>query len=169
MRNDKLVEVTRLHCHYDDRGKFMELWKGKQFVQVNVGRSEQYVLRGLHYQWPRPSGKLVTVLHGQAIDVAVDLRQNSPTFGHWQSTYLDGTVPTSVWVPPGFAHGILALSQSMSFTYALDDEYVPEYAKSLAWNDPKLGIAWGINRPVLSEKDRTAPLLAEIPLENLPK
>lgn len=162
----------------DPRGFFFEAWNAERFgaqglptafVQSNVSSSTQGVLRGLHYQWPRPQGKLVSVLEGEVFDVAVDIRRGSPTFGHWEGVVLSGANRRQIWIPEGFAHGFLVLSATALFSYLCTDVYVAEADSAIRWDDPALGIAWpGCIAPMLSEKDANAPLLADIAQDRLP-
>lgn len=164
----KLFELRRFG---DDRGFFVESWNkrafaeagfGQDFVQDNHSRSAKGVLRGLHYQLARPQGKLVRVTRGAAFDVAVDLRRSSPTFGRWQAVTLTADEPRLFWIPPGFAHGFLALEDGTEFQYKCTDYYDPGDEHSLLWNDPALGIAWPLDRaPSLSAKDEAGKPLAE--------
>nr|WP_042009714.1 dTDP-4-dehydrorhamnose 3,5-epimerase [Aeromonas fluvialis] len=156
-------------CHQDERGDFFELWRhaefarhcGEQtFVQQNVSRSRRGVLRGLHYQVTQPQGKLIHVLAGRIYDVAVDLRPASPTLGRWVGQWLCADQPTSLWVPPGFAHGFYVTSASATVLYQCTAYYHPEYERAIHWADPGLAIAWPLleNEPLLlSDKDRQAP------------
>jgi dTDP-4-dehydrorhamnose 3,5-epimerase len=151
----------------DDRGFFMESFNQKKFednigrkisfVQDNHSRSAKNVLRGLHYQISQPQGKLVRVTQGEVFDVAVDLRQNSPTFGKWVGEILSAENKKQLWIPEGFAHGFVVLSDSAEFLYKTTDYYAPEFERSLLWNDPQIGIQWpeGIV-PILSNKDKEA-------------
>ena len=155
----------------DERGFFMEsfneqTFKAKtgveaQFVQDNHSRSAKNVLRGLHYQIKQPQGKLVRVVSGEVFDVAVDIRKSSPTFGQWAGCILSETNKRQFWVPAGFAHGFVVLSDTADFLYKTTDYYAPEYERSILWNDPGIGIDWKItDEPILSAKDK-----AGIPLE----
>lgn len=135
----------------DERGLFLESFHERKladagvpgpFVQDNHSRSHRNVLRGLHYQIQHPQGKLVRVTSGRVFDVAVDLRRSSPTFGRWTSAVLDGESLNMMWVPAGFAHGYLVLSESADFLYKTTDFYSPQHERTLAWNDPELAIAW---------------------------
>lgn len=155
----------------DDRGFFYESFNKKtfdeavgrevQFVQDNHSSSVMGVLRGLHYQIKQPQGKLVRVTVGEVFDVAVDLRKSSPTFGKWVGAYLSAENKHQLWVPEGFAHGFVVLSPSAEFLYKTTDYYAPAYERSLAWNDPAVGIDWPITEePTLSAKDQVAALLA---------
>jgi dTDP-4-dehydrorhamnose 3,5-epimerase len=149
----------------DERGLFFESFHERKlaefgvrgpFVQDNHSRSNQDVLRGLHYQIQHPQGKLVRVTHGRVFDVAVDLRRSSPTFGKWTSAILDGEALNMMWVPAGFAHGYLVLSDSADFLYKTTDFYFPAHERTIAWNDPDLAIEWPGDRSrfVLSPKDK---------------
>jgi len=143
---------------------------GLQFVQDNHSRSAQGVLRGLHYQVPpRAQGKLVRVSHGAVFDVVVDMRRASPAFGRWDGVELSASNFRQLWVPPGFAHGFLTLSESAEFLYKTTDGYSPAHERCLFWNDPALGIAWplaqaGVELPLLAAKDATAPPLSRAEL-----
>jgi dTDP-4-dehydrorhamnose 3,5-epimerase len=149
----------------DDRGFFYESFNEKafldatgtetQFVQDNHSKSAKNVLRGLHYQIQQPQGKLVRVAVGAVFDVAVDLRRNSEYFGQWVGVHLSAENNRQLWVPPGFAHGFLVLSENAEFLYKTTDYYAPAYERSLLWNDLDLGIDWPINQPpMLSGKDQ---------------
>lgn len=155
----------------DERGFFMESFNEKtfrektgvtsSFVQDNHSRSAQNVLRGLHYQIKNPQGKLVRVTSGTVYDVALDIRKSSPTFGQWTGCILDGIDHRQFWVPPGFAHGFVVLSETADFLYKTTDYYAPEHERSILWNDPALNIDWQFTgEPVLSSKD-----IAGVPLE----
>lgn len=149
----------------DERGFFMETWQEKKFreagidakfVQDSHSRSSYGTLRGLHYQLSQPQGKLIRVLHGEAFDVAVDLRKSSPTFGQWVGEVLSAGNRKLIWIPPGFAHGFLVLSEYADFEYHLTDFYAPSHERTICWNDPDLAIAWPLTpgqEPLLSEKD----------------
>jgi dTDP-4-dehydrorhamnose 3,5-epimerase len=132
------------------------------FVQDNHSRSAQGVLRGLHYQIEQPQGKLVRVVRGAVFDVAVDLRQASPTFGHWVGVELSEENHRQLWVPAGFGHGFLTLSETADFLYKTTDFYAPAFERCIAWNDPALGIEWPLNgmAALLSQKDQAGVLLA---------
>jgi len=158
----------------DERGFFFESYNERRFqdaisapepvrfVQDNHSRSSRNVLRGLHYQVRQPQGKLVRVVAGEVFDVAVDLRRSSPTFGKWFGTVLSAENKRQMWVPAGFAHGFVVTSESADFQYKTTDYWAPEYERSIAWNDPAIGIEWPLNdAPVLSEKDRKGSLLAD--------
>jgi dTDP-4-dehydrorhamnose 3,5-epimerase len=126
-----------------------------QFVQDNRSTSRKNVLRGLHYQVERPQGKLVSALRGEIYDVAVDLRRSSPTFGKWVGFRLSEADRRMAWLPRGFAHGFLALSESVEVLYKLDDFWSPPHERTIVWNDPDIGVRWPLQgEPVLSDKDR---------------
>ena len=155
----------------DARGFFFESFNQKtfneatgtnhQFVQDNHSRSSQGVLRGLHYQIQQPQGKLVRVARGKVWDVAVDIRKSSPTFGQWVGAELSEDNQHQLWVPPGFAHGFVVLSESADFLYKTTDYYAPEHERCIAWNDPQLGIRWPYEgEPRLSAKDAQGLTLA---------
>lgn len=148
----------------DARGFFFESFNSRSFaaatglspafVQDNHSRSAKNVLRGLHYQIRQPQGKLVRVAAGEVFDVAVDLRRNSPTFGKWTGTTLSAENKRMMWVPEGFAHGFLVLSESADFLYKTTDYYAPEHERCVVWNDPDIGIQWPLSGdPVLAAKD----------------
>ena len=136
-----------------------------QFVQDNHSLSARGVLRGMHYQIEHAQGKLVRVVRGEVFDVAVDMRRSSSTFGRWSGVRLSSENNRQVWVPPGFAHGFLVLSEAAEFLYKTTDYWYPEHERSVGWNDPAVGIQWplpeGIQTPLLAAKDAAAPLLAQ--------
>ena len=138
------------------------------FVQSNVSRSSKGVLRGLHYQWPNPQGKLVSVLEGEVYDVAVDIRRGSSTFGQWAGVVLSAGNHRHFWIPEGFAHGFCVLSDHATFSYQCTALYDAKADASVRWNDATIGIDWPISAPQLSDKDLKAPLLTDIPTERLP-
>ena len=159
----------------DARGFFFESFNQKafneatgthfQFVQDNHSRSGRGVLRGLHYQVQQPQGKLVRVVRGAVWDVAVDIRQGSSTFGQWVGAELSEDNQHQLWVPPGFAHGFVVLSDSADFLYKTTDYYAPQHERCIAWNDAQLAIAWPYaGEPVLSAKDQAGKPLAEAEL-----
>jgi len=163
----------------DDRGWFCEAWQQRRyadngidadFVQDNMAWSRRGTLRGLHMQHPHGQGKLVQVLVGEVFDVALDVRRGSPWFGRWTATRLSADNKSQFWVPNGFLHGYLVLSDDALFAYKCTDHYHPETELSVRWDDPELGIQWPLDSmvPVLSVKDREAPLLSEIPEARLP-
>ena len=162
---------TRFH---DSRGFFQELYRTADYaaagineplVQDNWSRSVKGVLRGMHFQRSAPQGKLVSVLRGEIYDVAVDIRKSSPTFGQWEGVHLSADNHKQLWVPPGFAHGFVVLSDSADFLYKTTDYYAPAHERCIAWNDPAIGITWppGL-QPKLSAKDQAATPLAEAEL-----
>ncbi|OHE89490.1 MAG: dTDP-4-dehydrorhamnose 3,5-epimerase, partial [Verrucomicrobia bacterium RIFCSPLOWO2_12_FULL_64_8] len=137
------------------------------FVQDNFSFSRQGTLRGLHFQNPRPQGKLVSVWQGEVWDVAVDLRRQSPTFGRWLGASLSAENKRQFYVPPGFAHGFVVLSEAALFHYKCTNDYSPKDEVGFRWDDPAVGIRWPVERPILSSRDAQAPLLREIPEEKL--
>jgi len=157
----------------DARGFFLETWQQLRFaaagidlpfVQDNHSRSGRHILRGLHYQMPQAQGKLVRVAEGAVFDVAVDMRRSSPRFGQSVGVELSGENHHMLWVPPGFAHGFLTLSERVDFIYKCTDYYAPAHEQSLRWNDPALGIEWPLPPgvlPQLSPKDAAAPAFAD--------
>ena len=160
----------------DARGHFLETWNRKafeeagiraDFVQDNASRSLRRVLRGLHYQVRKSQGKLVTCLRGEIFDVAVDLRRGSPAFGRGFGCRLAGDRPSALWIPPGFAHGFLVLSEEADVHYKVTEFYSPADERGIAWNDPALGIEWPLDggAPILNERDAAFPPLsrAELP------
>lgn len=158
----------------DDRGFFLETFQAERyaelagitlpFVQDNHSRSSKGVLRGLHFQKLKPQGKLVRVVKGLVYDVVVDIRKGSLTFGHWESVILSEDNKTQLWVPPGFAHGFLVLSDTADFEYKCTDYYDSSDENSILWSDPDLNISWPINSPILSEKDASAETLVKLRL-----
>lgn len=151
------------------REKYIELGIRDNFVQDNHSCSIKGVLRGLHYQLRRPQAKLCRVVEGEALDVAVDVRIGSPNFGKWVSVILSSENHNQIYIPAGFAHGFLTLSDSVQFLYKCTDYYDPADERGILWNDPDLGIFWGISDPVLSEKDKQHLPLTRIPREFLPE
>ncbi|TVT92407.1 dTDP-4-dehydrorhamnose 3,5-epimerase [Pseudomonas sp. RGB] len=156
----------------DERGFFYESFNQKvfeaavgrsvHFVQDNHSRSAKGVLRGLHYQIKQTQGKLVRVTHGEVFDVAVDLRKRSPTFGKWVGVHLSDSNRAQLWIPEGFAHGFVVLSENAEFLYKTTDYWAPEHERSLAWNDPALAIDWPLSEPpTLSAKDADAVNLVD--------
>lgn len=161
----------------DDRGFFFESFNLERlaphgiaptFVQGNVSSSKQGVLRGLHYQWPNPQGKYVSVIEGEVWDVAVDIRRGSPTFGRWTAVVLSAENRRHFWIPEGFAHGFVTLSERAVFTYLCTATYDPKADAAIRWDDPALAIDWPLAEPSLSAKDAVAPLLADVPPDRLP-
>ncbi len=156
----------------DERGFFYESYNeqafaekigiSRKFVQDNHSHSLKNVLRGLHYQVQQPQGKLVRVVVGEVLDVAVDIRKNSPTFGQWVSCLLNAENKRLLWVPEGFAHGFLVLSNAAEFLYKTTNYYAPQYERTLLWNDPEIGIDWNLTEePILSAKDKVGIPLRE--------
>jgi dTDP-4-dehydrorhamnose 3,5-epimerase len=167
---DVLVLTPRVFG--DSRGFFFESFNSRNFAEVtglqldfvqdNHSKSARGVLRGLHYQIQHPQGKLVRVVQGSVFDVAVDLRESSPTFGAWVGEILTEENHKQLWVPPGFAHGFVVLSESAEFLYKTTDYWYPEHERSLAWNDPEVAIAWPIDfEPQLAPKDAAGKLLGQ--------
>lgn len=157
----------------DSRGFFFESFQATRyaeagirdpFVQDNLSRSVRGTLRGLHFQVPRPQGKLVQVLRGSVYDVAVDVRRGSPRFGWWVGIELAEAVPRQLWIPPGFAHGFCVLSESADFFYKCTEFYSPEAERGIAWDDPTIGVRWPVQQPLLSAKDQAAPRLEAAPV-----
>jgi dTDP-4-dehydrorhamnose 3,5-epimerase len=159
----------------DERGFFLESYNRRVFreatgldpvfVQDNHSRSVRNVLRGLHYQIRQPQGKLVRVVAGAVFDVAVDLRRSSPTFGRWAGTLLSAENKRMLWIPEGFAHGFLVMSEYADFLYKTTDYYAPQHERTLAWNDPQIGIPWPLDgEPILSAKDRAGERLQDAAL-----
>jgi dTDP-4-dehydrorhamnose 3,5-epimerase len=155
----------------DDRGFFYESFNARKFkeltglepnfVQDNHSRSAKHVLRGLHYQIRQPQGKLIRVVAGEVFDVAVDIRKGSPTFGRWVGQTLSAENKHQLWIPVGFAHGFLVLSDYAEFLYKTTDYWAPEHERCIAWNDPELAIRWPIaGTPILSAKDAKGAALA---------
>lgn len=168
------VLLLELDSFPDDRGRFFEVFhagryeglgRSPTFVQDSFSSSRQGVLRGLHFQYPRPQGKLVQVLRGRIFDVAVDLRRSSPHFRQWFGIELSSERPCQLWIPPGFAHGFCTLTD-VDFFYKCTDVYAPACDQAVRWNDPDLAITWPVAEPLLSAKDSAAPLLRD--LANLP-
>lgn len=168
-----IIEPQVFHDH---RGYFYQSFQQKMytdlglppFIQDNISHSKQHILRGLHYQFPHAQGKLVSVIHGEVFDVAVDIRLNSQTFGQWFSIILSDQNHKQLYIPPGFAHGFCVLSKEADFHYKCTDFYAPKAEHGIAWDDPKINIKWPILKPILSEKDANFPLLSEISDEYLP-
>ncbi len=165
------VKVFTPRVFDDDRGYFFESFRatwlpGVEFVQDNHSRSTKGTLRGLHYQHENPQGKLVRVVRGKVFDVAVDIRQSSATFGQWVGRILSEQNKELLWVPPGFAHGFLVLSDEADFVYKCTDYYTPGDEYAIHWEDPGLAIGWPLEAvtPSLSEKDAAAPLLKDAKL-----
>jgi dTDP-4-dehydrorhamnose 3,5-epimerase len=151
------------------RIKFGELGITDSFVQDNHSSSKKDSLRGLHYQLHHPQAKLCRVVEGEALDVAVDLRHGSPHFGKWTSVLLSAKHQNQIYIPEGFAHGVLALTDKVQLLYKCSDFYDFEDERGVLWSDPELKISWGISNPLVSEKDAKLPTLAKIPRESLPQ
>jgi len=158
--------------HGDERGFFVETYHearyreaglADKFVQDNMSKSQRGVLRGLHFQWPNPQGKLVSVVEGEVWDVAADIRLGSPTFGQWHAERLDGLTKRQMWVPPGFAHGFVTLSEVAIFQYKVTALYEVEHDFGVAYNDPELAIPWPIDEVQLSKRDSQLPFLRDLP------
>lgn len=161
----------------DERGYFYESFNHDKlaahglrptFVQGNVSSSGRGVLRGLHYQWPKSQGKLVSVVEGEVWDVAVDIRRGSPTFGRWTAVVLSADNKRHFWIPEGFAHGFVALSERAVFTYLCTASYDRNADAGIRWNDAQLAIDWPVSAPSLSDKDAKAPFLADVAEDRLP-
>lgn len=166
------VLIIEPKVYGDDRGYFFESFNAaaflqatglrREFVQDNQSKSVKNVLRGLHYQIVQPQGKLVRVVLGEVFDVAVDLRKKRATFGRWVGVHLSAENKKQVWVPEGFAHGFVVLSETAEFLYKTTAYYAPHYERSLLWSDPAVGIDWPCTeKPILTAKDAAAPLLAD--------
>jgi dTDP-4-dehydrorhamnose 3,5-epimerase len=166
------VKIIEPKVFGDARGFFYESFNarefaeqveaGVEFVQDNHSRSAKGVLRGLHYQIQHAQGKLVRVVEGEVFDVAVDIRKRSPNFGKWVGVHLSEQNHRQLWVPPGFAHGFVVLSESAQFLYKTTDYWFPEFERSLVWNDADIGIEWPIDfEPMLAAKDAAGKRLAE--------
>ena len=162
----------------DERGFFLESWNSRRyedagiagsFVQDNISFSKKGVLRGLHFQYPQSQGKLVQVLSGEVVDIAVDVRKDSPTFGQWISEVLSHSNHRQMYIPSGFAHGYCVTSETAVFSYKCSDFYNPVSEGGIIWNDPDLNIDWLVKEPVLSLKDAGLPKLRDIQPEKLPQ
>jgi dTDP-4-dehydrorhamnose 3,5-epimerase len=161
----------------DERGFFLETWNSTRyekagikgpFMQDNVSFSKRGVLRGLHFQYPQSQGKLVQALSGEVVDVAVDIRKGSPTFGQWISEILSAANHKQMYIPSGFAHGYCVISETAFFSYKCTDFYDPASESGIIWNDPDINIDWLIEEPILSSKDADYPKLKDIRAEKLP-
>ena len=161
----------------DERGFFTETYRVEQFekagiretfVQDNLSRSVRNTLRGLHYQMERPQAKLVMVTSGEILDVAVDLREDSPSFGKYVSYRLSGDNKHMLYIPTGFAHGFFVLSEEATFLYKCSDYYHPSGERGVCWDDPEIGIEWPYGEPVLSGKDKKLPFLSNLKPEDMP-
>jgi dTDP-4-dehydrorhamnose 3,5-epimerase len=175
-----LPGVFELHpkIFNDGRGFFLETYQqanfaalgiGDQFVQDSHSSSSRGSLRGLHYQLQHPQAKLCRVVEGEALDVAVDIRVGSPHFGKWTSVLLSAKKQNQIYVPVGFAHGFLALTDTVQFLYKCSDFYDPRDERGILWSDPDLNVTWGLSNPIVSEKDANNPKLAEVSPECLPQ
>ena len=168
----KGVFIIEPDVYEDDRGFFMETFHRERyrkllginldFVQDNISRSSKNVLRGMHFQKNYPQGKIVSASRGEILDVVVDLRKDSPTYGTWESFRLSEKNKLQVWIPPGFAHGFLVMSDSADIDYKCTEYYHPEDELCLMWNDPEVAIDWTINDPILSEKDKKGLSLKDL-------
>lgn len=168
LNNCKIIEPK---VYADKRGFFLETYQkrnysklidGLEFKQDNHSHSFKNVLRGLHFQLKNPQGKLVRVINGAVLDVVVDLRKDSSTFSQWDGIILSEDNNRQLWVPPGFAHGFLVLSDEVDFVYKCTDYYDPNDEECILWNDPYLNIEWPIKNPILSEKDKKGNLFQDI-------
>ncbi len=167
------VIIIRSEVFEDSRGFFMETWNRRDFehagidadfVQDNYSSSVAGTVRGLHYQIKRAQGRLVRVVKGEVFDVAVDLRKSSPDFGQWASEILSAENKKQIWIPPGFAHGFLVLSETAEFEYKCTDYYAPEHERTIRWDDPDIGVDWPLadgQSPILSRKDQAGLPLKE--------
>lgn len=160
----------------DARGFFMETWNLRQyrdagisvpFVQDNISVSRRGALRGLHFQNPNPQAKLVSVLQGEVLDVVVDIRVRSSTFGRWEAVQLSSENKRQFYIPPGFAHGFAVLSETAMFHYKCTEFYSPKDEMTIHWNDPDLGIRWPLENPIISDKDAKGLRLKDVPRERL--
>lgn len=166
------IKIIKPSVFEDQRGFFFEsynrkdykkiLGKNISFVQDNQSKSKKNVLRGLHFQIKKPQGKLIRVLKGKILDVVVDLRKDSKSFSNSYSIFLTEESKEQLWVPPGFAHGFLVMSEYAEVSYKTTDYWYPEYEKTLVWNDPSVSVDWPINNPLLSEKDSNGLSLSEL-------
>jgi dTDP-4-dehydrorhamnose 3,5-epimerase len=163
---------------HDARGRFAELHNAERyrlaglhatFVQDNVSYSHRHVLRGMHFQHPHGQGKLVSVLHGEIFDVAVDVRMGSPTFGRWAGITLSAEHLRQLWIPSGFAHGFVVTGDHATVMYKATEAYLPAAERTVRWNDPALGIRWPVESPALAPRDASAPALADIDVADLPR
>lgn len=162
----------------DPRGRFLENWHGERyqahglpdsFAQANTSYSTRGVLRGLHYQWPQPQGKLVWVGAGRVLDVAVDIRPDSPHFRRWTAVELDAERHHQLWIPEGFAHGFQVLSEAAAFCYLCTRPYRRELDMAIAFDDPDIGVDWPLEPAGVSDRDAAAPRLRDLPREHLPR
>jgi dTDP-4-dehydrorhamnose 3,5-epimerase len=171
------VKVVERPVYRDARGTFVELWREEdsdaegfpRFVQDNVARSRRGVIRGLHFQNPHPQAKLVSVAVGEVFDVAVDVREGSPTFGRWMGITLSDTNGRQLYIPPGFAHAYQTLSDTSVVVYKCSDFYSPDDERTVRWNDESIAIDWPIRDAIVSPRDAEAPLLRDMLTEWLPR
>lgn len=172
------VLVLELKVFEDDRGYFLETWSRTRyeqagvlghFVQDNISFSKKGILRGLHFQYPQSQGKLIQVLLGEVMDVVVDIRVGSPTYGQWIGEVISESNHRQMYIPPGFAHGYCVMSETALFSYKCTDFYNSATEHGIIWNDPEIGIEWPIDQPVLSPKDMNYPGLKDLEPENLPQ
>jgi len=172
------VYELRPVIHRDSRGFFLETYHRAKFVELgiqdtftqdNQSRSARRTLRGLHYQLRHPQAKLCRVVEGEALDVVVDIRIGSPYFGKWTSVLLSAEKQNQIYLPAGFAHGFLALTEGVQFLYKCSDYYAPGDEYGIFWSDPDIAIEWGVSDPVLSPKDANSPTLSKVPPERLPR
>jgi dTDP-4-dehydrorhamnose 3,5-epimerase len=172
------VKIIEPDVFLDSRGYFLETYQESRyreigidvsFVQDNLSFSTQGTLRGLHFQYPHSQAKLAQVVRGEVLDVIVDIRRNSPTFGCWEGVRLSEKNHKQLFVPEGFAHGYCVLSDEAIFAYKCSDVFTPECEKGVLWSDQDIGIDWPVKTPILSEKDRRYPCLKNIPEEDLPE
>lgn len=171
------VKIIEPNVYGDDRGFFLETFSAarykdmlgitQSFVQDNHSRSQKGVLRGLHFQSQNPQGKLVRAVVGEVFDVVVDIRPHSPTFKQWVGVILSEHNKKQLWIPAGLAHGFVVLSDTADFEYKCTDYYDPSHEHCLIWNDPDIGIDWGVSHPLLSDKDRRGKSLNNLLIENL--
>lgn len=170
------VILIKPKVYGDERGFFLETYREKlfaeqgidiHFVQDNFSYSRERTVRGLHYQIEKPQAKLVMVPMGKVLDVAVDLRRNSPTFGKYTSAILSGENKHLLYIPTGFAHGFAVLSDDAYFQYKCSDYYYPEGERGVKWNDEAININWGVADPIISDKDKQLPLLEDVPEQDL--
>jgi dTDP-4-dehydrorhamnose 3,5-epimerase len=172
------VILIEPQVYRDDRGFFLETYHKSRFAEIGVtadfvqdnhSRSTKGTLRGLHYQLAHPQAKLCRAIHGEVLDVVVDIRAGSPAFGKHVKTILSSENKLQIYIPPGFAHGFLVLSESAEFLYKCSEFYVPKDQWGIAWNDSSLGIDWGTTEPVLSDKDRRNPEILNVSVDDLPR
>ena len=172
------VYELRPVVHRDSRGSFLETYHYSKlthlgikdtFLQDNHSISSRQTLRGLHYQLQHPQAKLCRVIEGEALDVVVDIRVDSPHFGKWASVRLSAKEQNQIYIPVGFAHGFLAMSETVQFLYKCSDYYAPSDEYGILWNDPALAINWGTKSPVLSQRDANNPKLADVQQQSLPR